>query len=322
MMRSYENRILESSFISSIEFGYKKIKKLLFLNIVTTLLYALLVIAKAFHKNLDILRTVLVAGGETILNSLLLQSWVPIIKVAQSLNGVSWYLSTALFLYILFPVIKRFLSRLNVKKQIVLACVIVFLQFAFSLLTKGVVLWDDSFYIWSVYCFPIYRIGEFVVGAIAYKIYGEFAGRRKRNNSLFEIVLLALAITVVFADKGIISFLPSWINYSILYMILSVMIIIMFIERRGLLTKICDNKACRYIGDISDNMFLIHYVLIYYVVTVCSFIGFGHNIFEKIIIVLVEFVLSAIISIAWKRYFQDKCKLQSEGIKCTPPLIH
>lgn len=48
-------------------------------------------------------------------NVLLLQSWIPNHYAYFSGNGISWFLSTTVFLYIIFPYLWRFLSRLTIR---------------------------------------------------------------------------------------------------------------------------------------------------------------------------------------------------------------
>ena len=51
--------------------------------------------------------------GKLLLNVLLLQAWIPDPAWSISLNGASWYLSAALFLYFCFPRLSPLVSRLD-----------------------------------------------------------------------------------------------------------------------------------------------------------------------------------------------------------------
>lgn len=55
-------------------------------------------------------------GRNIILQLFLLQSWYPDAGVNVSLNGVAWYLSTATFLYFMFPYIMMLIKKIYEKK--------------------------------------------------------------------------------------------------------------------------------------------------------------------------------------------------------------
>lgn len=84
-----------SSLINNIIFSIKKIKKLYKLHIITMILVIPLC-------------TLSIGTVATIfLNIVLLQCWGPLSSINVSLNGVAWYLSTIMFLYFMFPYIKK-----------------------------------------------------------------------------------------------------------------------------------------------------------------------------------------------------------------------
>ena len=59
--------------------------------------------------------------GKLLLNVLLLQAWIPDPAWSISLNGASWYLSAALFLYFCFPRLSPLVSRLDKGRSLALA---------------------------------------------------------------------------------------------------------------------------------------------------------------------------------------------------------
>ena len=48
--------------------------------------------------------------GKVLMNVLLLQSWIPNMDYYFACNSVSWFLSTLMFCYVLFPLLYRWLS--------------------------------------------------------------------------------------------------------------------------------------------------------------------------------------------------------------------
>lgn len=106
MVYSYYNKPLNTSFKSCLAFSLKKIKKLYPLHILM-MLTALVFVAHSLILDYSVKRVILYLG-QTVLNVLLLQTWVPSESVYFSLNGVAWYLSVCLFIYACFPpILKR-----------------------------------------------------------------------------------------------------------------------------------------------------------------------------------------------------------------------
>ena len=94
----HKNRITNISLKDNILFAWKKIRNLYLLHIITML--TMLVFAFIGIKS-----DIRILIPKILLNILLLQEWFPLENA--SINGVSWYLSTAVFTYFLFPIILK-----------------------------------------------------------------------------------------------------------------------------------------------------------------------------------------------------------------------
>lgn len=150
---------------NAVKFSFKKISKLYLLHIFTLLVCILLSIIKNQNKN------ILVFISKIFCNLFLIQSWIPIKSFNYSFNGVSWYLSVSLFLYFIFPYIKRYMKkRCNSIKSILshlffvffLEFIIVFLLYS---LNKNNYI-SANFVKWFVYIFPIFRSLDFICGCL------------------------------------------------------------------------------------------------------------------------------------------------------------
>lgn len=104
-------------------------------------------------------------AGELILNKrllltnfLLLQSWIPEKLYYFSYNSIAWYLSTALFAYLCFPMIIMMLHKIQLKQRIGLfvAMLIGYGAVAYAMPTEN--------YHAMLYVNPVCRCVDFVIG--------------------------------------------------------------------------------------------------------------------------------------------------------------
>lgn len=103
---------------------------------------------------------------KTVLNVFLMQSWYPNADVNVSLNGVAWFLSVMTFLYFMFPFIAKVLRNISRKSMLFSIIVLVFLLQIVScvFLIKPLGGTESRVYVWFNYCFPLFRLGDFIVG--------------------------------------------------------------------------------------------------------------------------------------------------------------
>lgn len=147
-------------------------------------------------------------------NILLLQSLIPNPLSYYSGNGVSWFLSTLLFLYIAFPFTWKYCSRLSTR-QILLAY-IVFIAVRCGL---DFICTDKAKIDW-LYINPLCRWLDFSVGIITFLMYRtikEKAYCNKKLLSAFVLSSLILTFIVFYTTHGKTYYLPTfWIVYSLL----------------------------------------------------------------------------------------------------------
>ena len=269
MIYSYYDKKLDSSVKGLISFALKKIRKLYLLHIIMTL-FALLLLVFMYIDNFswDFLKCRL---GEMLLNILLIQDWFPNASVYFSMNAVAWYLSLCLFLYLSFPLVLKFIRKIgSIKYAIIISCLIYCLQCFIGFILQNcteVSSLIDNFSKWIVYICPLFRLGDFMIGACWGYI---FINAKKKINiflaSLIEIfiVLLIPIIQYVFDNQvGILG--GESFRYNMLYTCLSVSIIYMFAINKGIISKSVSCKFLLYIGNISPYAFLIHQIVIRYI---------------------------------------------------------
>ncbi len=210
-------------------------------------------------------------------NVFLVQSLYPSAEFAASLNGVAWFLSTILILYIVFPFVYRLLKKIKSTKALILLILIgitiqtVFIYVIFHTFTSA----DAAIYM--VHCFPGYRVFELAYGIIL----GLIAGRAREKRTLassadgsvsagssaiwdnvLELFVFAVTVGLVIYWTGPTNSL--YIAYAPVCPILSMLWVVVFYRKSGIVTKLLTGKATVFAGNMSGYAFLIHFVILRY----------------------------------------------------------
>lgn len=96
--------------------------------------------------------------GRIALACLMVQSWLPDSNYYFAGNGVSWFLSTLMFLYICFPLLQRLIGRLSVG-QLMVGCVVLSGLYMAVVMQVPTVRANDI-----VYVNPLMRLPDFALG--------------------------------------------------------------------------------------------------------------------------------------------------------------
>lgn len=252
-------------FKSSIAFSLKRTRKLYVLYLIT-LIFPLL---EQFYGIVTGLGTV---DGQLVMritvNILLLQSLVPDINTGFFMNGVAWYMSTSLFLYIAFPYILSRIRRRTGPGQAWRVIVITFLLqiagvYSVSRLAAKLLpaeyFKNSGFTQWLAYISPFSRIADFIIACnFAYL----FRNRRKTDRSVVTAtvlecaaILFAMTTELLFETKKT----PDYLYYSSLYIPAVSLLIWEFARGEGYVSRAMNNGAVRFLSDLSPYIFLIHY---------------------------------------------------------------
>ena len=262
MTYSYYHRSIKSSFLSGINLAWNKISKLYPLHIIT------LIAAIPFRIESSNEIFTIEFTKKFFLNLFLLQSWSPDPNIHFSFNAVSWYLSTSVLLYIMFPFIykllKRYTNYLHAYAGIVFALVI---QILFAFLTRNI--GTDSFFIkefskWFTYIFPLFRLGDFFIGCnLGYLFLSRKTDISHVSTTLLELLTCLLSAFVLFLYNKKISIGEiEWIRYTLLFTVCSLLLIYLFASEQGYISKLITTKLLIYIGNISSYGFIIHSTII------------------------------------------------------------
>lgn len=253
---------------------------------------------------------------DTVLNIFLLQSWWPNTVVNISLNGVAWYLSTALFLYFMFPFIHRWLEKRKTFKALLLVGIILAAQALISWIALYINS-EDSFYRWATYDAPWFRIGDFTIGCILGKmVYNKPDNILKESTcNILSIILIAATVGFIIWDTHMphVSVLEKILNnWTTVYIPIACLWVFFFATGQGFLSKILVNRVTDWIGENSMYLFLIHYVVIKYAREIAGRIGKEST---SLMLVGIIAIVTILLSFLYKKLASYLSKLQTCVIK-------
>lgn len=149
-------------------------------------------------------------------NVLLLQSLIPNRLSYFSGNGVSWFLSTTVLLYMLFPFLWKICSRSTIQWNIVLYGILIIFRCLLETVMPENIKTD-----W-LYINPLVRWMDFTIGIITYLLYKRIVDtnitvKNKWGVMAFTAVSIATPIAVFyFAHDKVCPLATFWVAYSVL----------------------------------------------------------------------------------------------------------
>ena len=299
----YDNTDFAVSFRDNLSFSLKKIRKLYPLHIITMLLALLIVIISTLSTGVNF-GAIMDIGFKTALNVTLMQTWVPFSYINTSLNGVAWYLSVTMFLYFMYPCIKRIIEHTPIFRLYVI-CGVILLAEVISCIPFIILVGNDSpTYIWFMYTFPVFRLGDFFIGCVLKRIFCEGKKRSIESSKATVIEILTVLVTVfVFIllrkEPGNVILLALH-NWTTVYIPLAAAWVMLFAVNKGALTRMLSNKVAMFIGNISAYAFLIHYVTTMYFSVVLSNSNIEVHGLGRGMLVFAELIVSIVLSVAYK----------------------
>ena len=243
---------------NEVSFVWGKVRRLFPLHIVTTLYCALFIKYPSFIASWNYKR--IISDLPFFFSNLFLQhAWIN----DRSFNGVSWYLSVMVFLWVIsLPILK--MVEVILKKNnwyIFFLCVFVLTYFALRVWCYAI----DIFKLelgWFGYTFPLTRLFEFMWGIMLGCIVRRSGNRIKDglcSKVVFSIIELFSIFYWFYAPYNIVSgtrhTILEWIPSNLL-------IVIVFMYGRGYISELFSFGELVLLGDISAEAFLIHQIII------------------------------------------------------------
>lgn len=210
-------------------FIWKRLKKFYPMHLLCLLVF-LLVSHAAFNE-------------KVLLNALLLQSWVPDADWYFSCNKVSWFLSSLMFCYVVFPWVYRVMSGW-------FTLIVVFVYILVYWLTP----YDRINVV--LYVFPVVRFVDFYLGMLLCRLYerkpGMIAG------SWIEMLMI-VCLTVTLA---VYPMMDAKLRNAPLFWLVMIPLIIVFAEEKGFISWLLKSKPMLFLASLTLPLFLTHQMLL------------------------------------------------------------
>lgn len=233
----------------------KKLYPLYFITTIFTISYSGIPSLVASHSFFDVVPIM----KQLLKNLLLIQSWFP--TNYFSFNGVGWFLSTIMFLYLLNIPLRASATKIKKsKKANVYFSAIFFISFILIIIYCYLLRNTNMEY--TEYVLPASRIGEYICGmALGYLIFNINAKLECRTYirilfSVLEIASLSFWIYEMYVHH------EAWQFRIVHWLIPNCFLIIIFGFGKGIISSIFQKRLLKYLGDISFECFLLHQIII------------------------------------------------------------
>ena len=307
MAYKYENVELPPSPGYCFHFSLEKIKKLYPLHIITMLFAIVLTAAKIIHYGAR-LRSFILLGGKILLNVTLLQTWVPDCRINASLNGVAWFLSATLFLYFLFPWMKRIIERTPIVRLCLICGMILAAETAACIPFIMFFGSNSPTYVWFMYFFPVFRIGDFFVGSVLKRVFFELnlIHISRMKAVLLDASAAAMTFLVYYWHNQDHShtLLLAIHNRTTLFVPTAAVWVLLFAANKGWLTKMLSNPLSLRIGNLSAYAFLIHFVVTQYISHLLSYKNIVVVGWKRVPLVSAELAVTILLSVLYKHFHE------------------
>ena len=304
MTYSYNNYKEKVTLKESILFSLNKIKKLYPLHIIMMLSILIfdLIVLLLKKEYINPFNWII----KLIFNITLSQSLIPNDKIIFSYNGVSWYLSASLFVYMFFPIIYNYLKKISnqnsYKFNIIITFIIQFLlAFAMSKINIKIP-FTNRVDRWFTYIFPLFRVGDFFIGCNLGMLYKNYYKEITKSKAFFleVITILAIVINQIIYSSRITFLGADSFRYTIISLPISISLVYLFAYNNGIFTKLLSNCSILIkIGNLSGYLFLIHQVVIRQIDTLLEFMP--QVLSNKFIIIIIDLILSYLLTILYKK---------------------
>lgn len=194
-------------------------------------------------------------------NLFLVQSWFD--SQYFSFNGVSWFLSTILFLYLVAPWLRWGLIKIS-KERVPILLVIIVLFFAANCAYCYILHVHAANMGFWTYIFPPSRLQEFAAGiCLGILLSNRLQWKRITPLSFLSMSLVELITIYLVIKCGTGKWsLCAWGTRTTNYFLVNLLLIGVFSFQKGIVSRLISNKLSLVLGLLTMPAFLIHQVII------------------------------------------------------------
>ena len=199
---------------------------------------------------------------QVLAHCLLLQCWYPTHSFVSALNAATWFLSDIIFFYLVFKYLYHWIIKCSWSKSIPIIGVYTALYIVISLYCK------EDYSAGFIYCFPPFRMIDFIIGILLYKFYMSKQGNAlvefiSKNFSSWRAYPADIMLVLIFIGMYYLSINtnPNIRCASIYWIPASIIIFYVTIcdcKIGGFLNHLLHNKVLLWLGGISFEIYLCH----------------------------------------------------------------
>lgn len=239
-------------------------------------------------------------------NILLLQSWIPIKEFYFSPNPVSWYLSTLMLSYWLFPSLIKLFAR--GRKFVNIAAFSIFIYAILIIILPTTRFYPQLSYnvitYWT-YIFPPVRLCDFMLGMLLAYFCNKYSLSINKHIATHSHIYALILITIVMSVSLLYEYIPQCIGSACWWWIpVSLLIVYCSFDTKSLITKLLNNKILIKSGEISFSFFMLHRLII--IATNTLLLKYSISIPP-----IAQFIITTIIALTaafiCEKYFVEKC---------------
>jgi peptidoglycan/LPS O-acetylase OafA/YrhL len=187
-----------------------------------------------------------------IVGVFLLQAWFPP-TFSRWNNGGSWSISVEAFFYFCFPALKKVLDKQN-KKFLTLFLFISYLMIL--VISLSVYLYHGEGML-IAYSMPVFRLFEFVIGMLTYKLFYLSSSLLFNGYSLICISAIFILDLVFIAEK-----LPRFVTHDWIAVPFFVVLLINLSKSKNLISRVLEGRIFNLLGRASYSFYSLQVFLI------------------------------------------------------------
>lgn len=237
-----------------LQFVWKRIKKIYPLYAVTMLVVYVITISGAESTGVSVGEaTKQLFLGLTMLQTLTVKNW-------GILNSAAWYMSCIFVLYAVTPLILKAFHKKK-KHTLLVSVVVVFGLMCVVMMTGYQFFLADD---WNLiqYVTPYCRVFIYIIGILSGKLFRLCSDKSRLQGSVAELTVLALCIGAYVWGMTKQALDPI---VTILYVPVFCIFLFVLSKEKGILSKFLNGRLNVWLGGISMDIYLIHYVVAMYV---------------------------------------------------------
>lgn len=237
-----------------------------------------------------------ITAARFLSNLFLVQSFIPKWDYFFTYNWVSWFLSDFMFCILMFPLFMFAFAKLRVSgKAKSLSVMLLIWLSAIFMISLG--FQKDNVY-WFYYISPYMRLVDFILGMLLGVVFlGKVRDKKNLNTmrcTYREIASIGFLMLLIYLSPGT----PTAFSWSLFFAPGLVFVIYTFAKSEGIFSRILENNILIKLGELSFAFFLIHQLVIRYLLLIFS--NLNPTIFASF-----AFILSLGLSYFYQKYLEE-----------------